>query len=500
MQPKSILPVVRGFMRDYALDALPEGYVWDMKDFIPQRRGARMEGRAAWSYFSPALAGQIWGGYYGRYQTGEKLLVVAGPNIYDIAVNDGTPSNLGASGFASMLQNGVMLRNYVYFFGSSGTVAPKRVAFDGVITPLPASAPTGKVAVAYKDRLVVGKDADIYFSPLETESGPAGTWDALAKIYVTREVTGLAAAPGKLLCFHAGRISRVSGTIPPGTDLDSDMYVDTLTDQIGCTLPGTICYWNENILFADERGVHLTDGAIVKNLTEQGGISDFWREAYANRKAGNSVSCAVYFDYLVVSITLSNDVSFLLLCDLNARAWFRFSNFPAVAMIPSEGSFEEVYAGLADLRLAKTSRMFAGSSLLEEVLPPGAHPADQVDGNGLAVLPSMETGWERLGPEGVIQAKQVFVSYRHQSWTSPDAADAIEVSWRRDPAVSSDLAVYKLAGKLPSVSEYTRKRLPLGGRCYGVQVKVQAVKPFGLFNLTDIGIGHTVGDRGKVTV
>jgi hypothetical protein len=112
----------------------------------------------------------------------------------------------------------------------------------------------------------------------------------------------------------------------------------------------------------------------------------------------------------------------------------------------------------------------------------------------------METGWERLGPEGVIQAKQVFVSYRHQSWDNPNVTDAIEVSWRKDPAVSNDLAAYRSAGKLPSVSEYTRKRLPLGGRVYGVQVKIAAVKPSALFNLTDIGIGHTVGDRGKVTV
>lgn len=499
MKPTSILPVVRGMMRDYALDSLPDGYVWDMKDFIPQRRGARMEGRSPWKYFSNAFAGQIWGGYYARYQEGEKLLVAAGPNLYSVNPANGSDSSLGA-GFSSLQQNGVMLRNLVYFFDGTGAAVPKKVAYDGTVSPIHTGAPTAKVGVAYKDRLVVGKDSDVFFSPLETDGGPSGAWDALAKIYVTREVTGLAASPGKLLCFHAGRISRISGAIPPGTDLDSDMYVDTLTDQVGCTLPGTICYWNENILFADERGVHMTDGAIVKNMTEQGGISDFWREAFAKRKSGNSVVCGVYFDYLLASVTLADDTSFLLLCDLNARAWFRFSNFPATALIPSEGSFEEIFGGLSLVnRLSKVSEMFSGSSLLESVTP-GTPPIDAVDGNGAEVLPSMETGWNRFGPEGPLQAKHVFVSYRHQSWDHPNVLDAVEVSWRKDPAVTAELGPYASVGKLPSVNAYTRKRLKLGGRVYGVQIKIEAKEPFGLFNVTDIGVGAQPGDRGKVTV
>ena len=36
MRPASILPLVKGMTRDYSVDSLPDGFVWDMKDFIPQ--------------------------------------------------------------------------------------------------------------------------------------------------------------------------------------------------------------------------------------------------------------------------------------------------------------------------------------------------------------------------------------------------------------------------------------------------------------------------------
>jgi len=507
MRPVSILPTVKGMTRDYAVDALPEGYVWDMKDFIPQRRGTRMESRAAWRYFTETIGNVLWGGYYARFSTGERMYWLASPtsgataqvNVVDPLTGSASPDF--DSGLKSMVQNGVMLRERVYFMDGTGTVVPIYVTWDGTTEThgsIHASAPKAPVGVAHKDRLVLGMGSDIYFSPLETDGGPLGAWDALAKISVSKQVTGLAAMGGKLLVFHAARTSRIQGQIPPGALLDSDMYVDQLTDQVGCTIPQTICYWNENVVFADERGVYLTDGASVRNLTEQGGMGDFWRDIYATRDAVPSVSASIYFDYLIISVRAAVG-AYVLLCDLNTRAWFRFTNLSIQAMVPSEGTFEEVYAGLNVGRLTRLSTTFAGSSLAEFGGPPESL-IDQVDDNGVAVLPEMQTGWARLGNEGRKQMRFVFLSYRHQSYEHPALTDAIEILYRKDPATTTDLLGYTKLGEMGTVSEYTRKRLPVLGKHYGVQFWIRAKRPSRFFNISDVGIGAQVNDRGKVMI
>jgi len=505
MKPQSILPVVKGMMRDYAVDSLPDGYVWDMRDFIPQRRGTRMESRSAWQYMTPALPGPPWAGCYGRYQAGEKFLMAAGGALVDVNPASGASASVG-TGFTKLVQNGVMLRNRIYFMDGNGAEVPKVVNYDGTtvtVASIDASAPHAKVGIAFKDRLVLGAGADVYFSPIEADGGPTSAWDPVAKISLPREAMGFGLTGAKLLVFHPGRVSRISGQIPPGNLVDTDMYVDTLTDQVGCTVPHTIVPWNENVCFADERGIYLTDGASVRNLTEQGGISDFWRDIYASRDQANpSVCSGVYFDYLIVSVRGTGGVHFTLICDLNTRGWFRFSNHLVQCMVPSEGNFEELYGGRWDTsRMIRISDMFTGTTLatpdaLEER---ALTTSDMVDGDGTPVLASVETGWQRLGEEGLKQLKQVFVSYRHQSYDTPNASGAVEVLWRKDPAATTDILPYASLGTLPGVSEYTRKRLPIGGKWYGAQIRIAAKLPCRFFNVSDIGIAGAGNDRGRVT-
>jgi len=516
MRPVSILPLVKGMTRDYAVDSLPSGYVWDMKDFIPQRRGTRMESRGAWQYFTASMGSTLWGGYHAQFSKGEKLYWLAKTGGATLILNTVDPATGAASpgidtGLATLKQNGVFLRDVVYFLDGSEAVVPIWLAFDGTAQTngsINATAPKAPVGVAYKERLVLGSGSDVLFSPLPTEGtapdmGPRAAWDPISKISLSKPVTGLAAMGSKLIVFHSSRISRIGGQVAPATDVDSDMYQDTLTDQIGCTDPQTIVYWNENVCFADERGVYMTDGASVRNLTEQGGIGDFWREVYAARGTAPSISAAIYFDYLVVSVLGASGQNWILICDLNTRGWFRFSNLPAQAMVASEGNFEEIWLGLVGGRLTRMSDMFSGTTLADPTPAPLALPVtvDQVDGNGTPVLPEMQTGWSRLSPdEQRKQIRFVFVSYRHQSYDHPDLDDAIEVYYRKDPANTTDLVAYTKLGEMGTVTEYTRKRLPVLGKHYGVQFWIRAKQPSRFFNISDIGVGATPNDRGKVMI
>jgi len=300
-------------------------------------------------------------------------------------------------------------------------------------------------------------------------------------------------------------VERIRGSIPPATDVDTDMFVEPLTEQVGAVVAQTIIPWRENIIFADERGVFLTDGSTVRNLAELGGIGDFWRVAYGSRLAANGVCCGTFLDYLLVTVNCvigTRDAPFTLVCDLNTRSWFRFSNFPATCYIPSESSVEQTWAGhYVTNRIARTSKMFQ-----DQVPPPDPLP-DYVDGNGLPVLSSFTTGFTRLDrQEGMQRLRSIFTSYHHESFIRDPLADGVKVEYRTDPPTPEDIDLatgsvtgWTEAGRLPDAEEYTRKKLPVGKRGFGIMVRVSAVTASRIHRFYSLGVEQTSQDRAKVT-
>jgi hypothetical protein len=512
-QPVEVFGNIKGMTRDFAVDALPEGYLWDLVDGIPLRKGARIEQRGAWQYFgASAHPGTIWGGYYAAFTKGQRLLAVSNSLVHDVDTTSGAISAQGA-GPATMVQNGVKLRDRVYFMDGAGLTTPRVVTFDGVSfanAALPATAPKAKVAIAYKDRLVAGGDpanpAELYFSPLETDGGPPAAWDALSHVPTNNEITGLAGMAGQILVFHPAMIERVRGSIPPETDVEPDMYVETLTDQVGCVQPHTIVPWRENIIFADERGVFITDGATVRNLTELGGIGDFWRLAYGSRISGQGVSCGTFLDYLVVTINCqvppSTSFEFTMICDLNTRSWFRFSNFPATCYIPSESAMEELYAGhYVTNKLTKVSSMF------QDAVPIVTPHPDYVDGNAVSVLPTFTTGFKRLAKnEGLQRIRNVLLSYHHESFLRALTPNGVKIEYRTDPPTPEDLDMttggvvgWTEAGRVPDTNRYSRKKLPIGKSAYGLMLRVTSLTPSRTNRFFSVDVETTAQDRGKVT-
>jgi len=55
------------------------------------------------------------------------------------------------------------------------------------------------------------------------------------------------------------------------------------------------------------------------------------------------------------------------------------------------------------------------------------------------------------------------------------------------------------AGKLPDVIEYSRKKLPVGKRGFGVMVRVTALTPSRIHRFYALGVQQTSQDRAKVT-
>jgi hypothetical protein len=517
-QPTSILADVRGFARDHDISNMPRGFVWDLADYIPDRRGAKLETRGPWSYWSQVIGGVPWGGKHAAFRAGTKLMVGGtGGNLYDADLTTGAINSIGAC--APGLHNGILLRDRVYFADASGAVVPRYVMWNGTAYTLGgihASGPKAKLLGAYKERLLAtGVPADpsiVYFSPLETTGtapnvGPLAAWDAKSVIGTTRAVTAIYPMAAQILVFHDGSIERIRGSIPPASNIDSDMYVDTFSSQTGCSDPASVVPWQENVCFANPLGVFLTDGSTIRSLTDQGGISDLWRQAYGLKKAGSQVHASVFRDLLFVTILTtwasgSADEArpITLVCDLNDRTWIRFRNVHATAYIDSEIGTEEVWWGVdssvpslgAD-RLAKLSPTLFGPTEYDPELGVPTAP-DAVDGNGLPVLGRIRTGWIKLGPEGVKRLRHVYVSHLTQA-NPENKADVYRIGFRLSPFPHLDSMSL---GTLPAHPRYKRNRLRIDRRSYGIQVDVTQVLPVYVSRLYDIAIDMWAQDRGKL--
>ena len=511
MKPVEIFGQIKGMIRDVAVDEMPDGFVYDMTDFIPNRKGSRVDVRGNWSFLGPSFGSRIWGGRDCRFNSpiGDRLLVAAGSEIHDVNHDTGAHTIVPGGGPAEMVQNAEKLNDKAYFFDSTGAKTPTAVYDAGagtlVTKQIPASAPKSAVGCVYKDRLVLAEGSTVRFSPLPKagvapDNGPLAEWDDSSEWPTSDTIQGFAPMQGQILIFHTSMIERLRGTIAPATNVDGNLSLDTLSDQVGCTIPSTIVPWRENVIFADERGVYLTDGTSIKSLTEQGGVSDFWREAYRYRAAGPSINCSVYLDYLLVSIlTTTSAQPFFVICDLNERAWFRFTNFAPSCQIPGEGTREEIYCGIqVDNRMSILSTMFGEPYV-------GAIPApDFVDGNGQDVKGSITTGFKKLNNEGMTRLRAIHTSYHHQSYITPDNVDGVKVEYRLSPPTALEfdvpsIAEWQTAGHLPNNDEYARKKLPIGKRGYGLMVRISGISGSRVSRIFSIAVNAGAQDRGKVT-
>jgi hypothetical protein len=526
-KPVSILGDVRGMARDYSLDQLPKGYVWDLVNYIPRRRGARLDGRRAWKFLTPAsaMAGFVWGGYHAPFAAGTSLLIAAGGNVYSVDPVSGAASSAGAL-FASGKQNGRMLRQRVYFADGAGAQKPKYVTRSGAIHTVGqvtgANAPAGSLLAVYRDRLLVsGNPASpqtVYFSPLESDTtyGPpsTGTWDPKSQYDTSLAVTAIWPMSAQILCFHDGSIEKLRGTKPAQTLADGDFALDPFTDQVGCSDPASVVGWQENVVWAAPRGVYLSDGSTIRSLTEQGGISELWRTLYNQKRVGTAVTAAVFLDLLFVSVLTDWDGSypydlrpFTLVCDLNERSWYRFANMGMTAAIASQTDAEEVWWGSDGAnfasnyqnRLARFSdMMFTESEVSTRSAGPllvTPTPVDQIDGNAVPMLPQIETGFLKLGPEGRKRFRNILVSHTTEMAAASPTTNKLRIGYRLRPY---PYVPFTTVGDIPGIDGYKRYRVRLDKAGYGISVKVEQTIPTAISRLHDIAIDLWALDRGHL--
>ena len=300
----------------------------------------------------------------------------------------------------------------------------------------------------------------MFFSPLPTDgtrshtTGPQGTWDPLSYMDSPRTVTGLAPMTSLILVFHPKSIWKIRGGIPGARSRD-DMTTDMFSDQMGCEDPGSICNWQENVIFANSRGVHLTDGATIRSLTDQGAIGDFWRTIFSRKRAGTRVVAGVYLDFLYVTILTSY-------IPPGESAQENLRSRSSATSTSGRGSGFHNSTRLVTSSPRRVRRRCSAASTptskLSNISPlsPGCRPSGRAGatsdhqrrGRECATRDAApRLGWKRLGPEGVKRVRHVYVSHQTQTIDPVAVPQPLRVDYGTN--VQTERADFITAGTLP---------------------------------------------------
>lgn len=482
-----LLREVNGVYSDRARDRLPNGSVWEMSDFVPLIMQAGVRMRGAWKFQSDALPSPPDGMLYAAFAKGSKLLVAAGAQLYSVPVDSVGSTLLGT--ITRTIQNPVFHRNRVIIPAADGVAAARYVTYDGAVftlTNAPVSAITARYATVWKDRVVLGNSATEPQQVMFSKPGdPTVAFDSLSFVNTSYDITGLAGQRSQVLVMHASSVERLRGTEPPDSTLSDktgDLILDVLFDRAGCFDARSIAYWQDNVLFADERGVYITDGAVVRNMTTQGGISNLWRAAF---EAGGtdpiSISGGVHRDYYLCTVRHAGVAPTTFVIDIPTRRAFPLSNVDAAAYAFSIGVGENLYGtDQTTFRVTDLTPIFAPDSTVL-----------QVDDDGSPVLPMISTGWGRLtnkpGFKRILEAHLSYLADRD------DDAEVLRVSYVNAPT-GSDQTLRELRAK----TEYTRRPVAVNRRLEGIAIKLEQLLPTKDTRLYDISLRAYAEEASRV--
>jgi hypothetical protein len=520
--PTSLLGDARAFARDFPRDRMPKGFLWDVLDYVPSIIDAVLTGRGGWIWGSTAMGGDPETGIYVPFLSGDKQFVQATDGrLYDIGLAAPyTATNIAP--IARAKQNPIFFIDTVIHFDRTGATSPALITAPGgvpAIAAMNAAHPKATVGSPWKGYVVYGgapgEENVVRFTVPNQPLAAASSFDANSFYPTALPVTALEGMRSVILIFHGGSVERLRGSQPAHGTSQGDFILEPLFDRAGTIDPLSIATWNDNCVFADEHGVHITDGSVIRNLASQGGILYFWRALYEHKI---SMCATTFLDYYIVTVRRSDtSVPFTLVCDLNKRQWFRFSNIPALCYLASSTGtgMERIWAGLAGKgRLARLGPCFF--PVLDSVLIQ--------DDDGTPVLPVFETPWYRLGQEGRKRIRFAYLSYDARVPGALLAQDDLSASWRLaddedgiPPVLQHEIATraasqalslgyvrspqdpaYTTLGQFPSTQGYTRYRLPVGQFPYGVAFKVAQAIPTSTLRIFDLGVEDQAGERSRV--
>lgn len=450
----------RGIIRDAPRSAIPQSGLYDLVDALVSQRGMIYK-RAGTEYAGPAMTGSSYarGVAYANFASGAKLLGV-GDDGHLFTVTSGTTTDISTLGsaFGAMVDRPKLRFGNKLILPNDGSAAAKY--YDGSsVSSFPASAPHFKYVDVFKTYVcVAGVTTSPSAQPQRVYFGPTpdftAAWDTTFSYWdFDNEVTGLAALQNALLVFTADNTLRLVGnTPPPGSD-----FVYGPVGAVGCTDARSIVVMNGNAIFANPTGVYITNGVAPVSLTEEGGISTYWRSLFSGYSRSTwTISAGAYGDYYVVVILNGSTFVDGFVCDVKQRAWVRVSNIKAAMFAEASAASPELYyADRGTNRIVKL-----GSSL-----DPSA--TTKTDADGTAVTWSGELRLIGTGP-GLKRFGHGRITFDMRDAASDNPT--LAVSFAENVTAPSFTAAPE--SPLAETSDVTRKRFTVNREAQGLTIKL----------------------------
>jgi hypothetical protein len=150
--------------------------------------------------------------------------------------------------------------------------------------------------------------------------------------------------------------------------------------SVGCTDARSIVVQEDNCLFANPRGVYLTNGAGFASLTTEGLVESYWQGLFSGYDPASwSISAGVFRSFYFVTVMNGSTLIDTLMCNVPRRAWWRLTNMKPLMFSQAVGASEELYyADRSTNRIVQMSGIFNPAS------------GNKNDANGTAVTPAVE--------------------------------------------------------------------------------------------------------------
>jgi hypothetical protein len=458
-QPLAEVDWSRGMIRDAPRDAIGKSGVYDSADFLLHQQGFAFK-RGGTAYAGPALAGAsyVTTVVYAQFPPGAKLVAV-GNDSHLYTVDPGSTVDVTGTIGANVRDNPKLRigggKNLLIFPNADGVTGPTKYDGSANSTLLAGSPSPGRYTAIYKTRLVLGNSSSnpnrLYFSPTPDIEA---TWDtANSWIDCDYMVTGLAALHNTLLIFSLGNTERIIGsTPPPGSDMDR-----APVGSVGCTDARSIVVQEGSAIFANPRGVYMTNGAGFASLTTDGLIESYWQTLLAGYDRSTwIISGGIYRSFYIVSITNGAGANVAtLVCNIPKRAWWRLTNLNAVMWGNAVVAQEELYyADRSSNRVVAISGMFTPTA------------ANKLDANGTPVQPLLEM---RMIGEGTgLKA----YGDAHLTYDMRDAAtDSPALAVSAAPGVEALNFAAVSESPLLAVPNATRRRLTVSKDTQGLSLR-----------------------------
>lgn len=314
----------------------------------------------------------------------------------------------------------------------------------------------------YKTRIVGGGVSGYanrsYFSVTPTDGTNttfnSSQWNTtVSSIDHDEAITGYAALANLLLIFSSGRTERIIGSIPPpSSDMDR-----APVGAIGCTDARSIVVQEGNALFANPRGVYLTNGSGFVSLTAEGMIETYWQSLFPGYDPATwTIAAGTWRSFYFVSVMNGSTLVDTLMCNIPRRAWWRLSNIKGVMFSPGVGTADELY--MAD---RSTNRVVS----LSGITTPTASIKN--DANGTAVAPTAEFRLEGSGPN-VKHFGHGHITYDMRDAGSDNPTLAVTVA----PGIEATTFAAVAESPLAETTDAVRARTTVAKVSQGVTVKV----------------------------